>query len=263
VRPDLRATETALLSLITGHGEPAPALDAAALVRGDARADAATRLGVYQRMYGARLAEALEAQFPRLARLLGHDGLQALAGAYAAEEPSRQPSLRWLGERLPDWLARRRTEAPWLAGLARLEWARSDVFDAPDEPVLAADVVGALPPDAFATLPLALVAAHRLITVGHAASRLWDAADDDATDGGGGGHGPGETLLVWRQGTAVFHRAVDAAEHEALALVAAGTTFGALCDAALGRLPVEEATGTAFAWLTTWLADGLLAAAAR
>jgi hypothetical protein len=261
----LRASETALLSLITGrgHGDAAPVADAAALVRGDPRADAATRLGIYRRMYGARLAEALEAQFPRLARLLGHDDFHALAGAYAADEPSRHPSLRWLGERLPDWLARRRAEAPWLADLARLEWARSDVFDAPDEPVLAADAVRALPPDAFPALPLALVAAHRLVTVEHGAGRLWDAADGDAAVHGAGVRGAGETLLVWRQGTAVFHRAVDGAERAALALVAAGTTFGALCDAALGGLPVEEAAGAAFAWLTTWLADGLLAAAAR
>ncbi len=283
----LRATHEGLLALITGRsptGVPAPA--AAALVLGDARADAPARVHVYQHMYRSRMIEALESQFPRLARWLGADDFADLTAAYTADEPSRHPSLRFLGARFPDWLARRSdrngsdgddhhdqspASHPALADLARLEWARVDVFDAADEAPLAIGVLRAWPADRFAELPLRLVGAHRLLALAHPVAALWDAI-------GPAGQAPGkdleqaaedaralrpESLLVWREGVSVFHRATDAAERAALDAMddtTGGTTFGLLCETLGQQRPAEEAAAQAFAWLSTWSADELLRA---
>ncbi len=261
MRPDgdassLASVETALFSLITGHGAPATVPDASALVLGDARASADERLHVYTHMYQARLVEALEAQFTRLARRLGCGGFDAVVARYVTDHPSRNPSLRLLGQHLPAWLDRN-PAGDGLADLARLEWARADVFDDVDEPVLTMDAVRALPPENIGALPLRLIAAHRLVTVDAGAIELWDAADDAApTDFAA--QGP-TSALIWRQGVAVYHRAVDAAERAVLAQVAVGTSFGALCESLAETLPAEEAIQRAFAWLSTWLADELLA----
>jgi hypothetical protein len=257
VRPDLSSAQTALLSFITGAGGTAPS----GLVLGDERASADERLQVYAHMYQARLVEALDSIYPRLAGHLGHDAFEEVARGYVADHPSRNPSLRFLGTELPEWLEQRRPEAPWLADLARLEWARSDVFDAPDEQGLTLDALRGLPPDDFATLPLRLIGAHRLVTVDHATAELWDgAATDEPIDPTRESDDPqGETILVWRQDTAVYHRRLAADEAAAVERVAAGTTFGAICEALVSKLSPEEATARAFGWLSTWASDGLLA----
>jgi hypothetical protein len=257
--------------ITTGHdGSDGTSLpDAAALVIGDTRASAAERIHVYQHMYQARIAEALEGQFPRIARWLGAEAFSELATAYIADEPSHHPSLRFLGRRFPDWLAARvpaRAQPGALADLARLEWAREDVFDAIDEPALTLDAIRASAPDGFAELPLRLVTAHRRVHLARPVAALWDAIGpaghsaeasllDNAADAAG--H---ESLLVWRQGIAVFHRAVDAAESDALDTLAAGTTFGAVCEALSRDSSEEEAAAQAFAWLSSWTADELLVA---
>ena len=277
--PGLRALYDDLLQLITGQtvgaGGGARAPDLAALVIGDARAGAADRVHVYQHMYRSRIVEALESQFPRLARWLGADGFADLTGAYVADYPSRHPSLRYLGERFPDWLARRTAGDnagaalhPALPDLARLEWARTDVFDAADQAPLAMAVLRAWPADRFAELPLRLIGAHRRLTLAHPVAALWDAIGPAAQAPGSdldraaaaAADGRPEALLVWRQGAAVYHRATDDAEWGALEAMAAGTTFGQVCESLAGGRSAEEAAAQAFLWLSTWSTDELLLA---
>ncbi len=279
----LRALYEALLAQITGAHAGGVAVsravtDAAGLVTGDARASAAERLHVYQHMYQARLVEAIEAQFPRLARWLGAEAFAEIVAAYVTDEPSRHPSLRFIGQRFPDWLATRapaEARHPALADLARLEWAREDVFDAADEVTLTLDAVRGWPPDRFGEIPLRLVAAHRRLRLARPVAALWDAIGPGprASESTAALEGPaivaeaaitagagGESLLVWRQGIAVFHRATGAEEAAALDHMANGTTFGAVCEALYRERSEEEAAAQAFAWLSTWTGDELLAA---
>jgi Putative DNA-binding domain len=268
------------MALITGRRDDFGAdPDPAALVVGDARADAHARVHVYTHMYRARLVEALESQFPRLARWLGADDFADLTAAHVADHPSRHPSLRFLGAQFPAWLARRpaaEARHPALADLARLEWARTDVFDAAAQAPLTIDAVRAWPAARFAELPLRLIGAQRRLTLAHPVAALWDAIGpssaaptaepalaDAATDAAGARD---ESLLVWRQGIAVFHRAIDGAERGALDAIAAGTTFGLVCEALARDRPAEEAATAAtqaFVWLSTWSSDELLAVDAK
>jgi hypothetical protein len=280
----LREVHDALMAHITGRAsgqQPPPdaAPELALLVDGDPRASAAQRVHVYAHMYRSRMVEALASQFPRLARWLdaAHDGgFAALTEAYVADQPSRHPSLRFIGQALPDWLARQPPDRAWpaaLADLARLEWARTDVFDAVDQTPLRLDAVRAWPADRFGEIPLRLIEAHRRLQVAHPVAALWDAigpgdsaTSGDATYDGGAiaaavASGTGsEALLVWRQETSVFHRVTDAAETAALERIAAGTTFGAICETLYRDDAEAEATAQAFAWLSSWASDELLVA---
>jgi hypothetical protein len=262
-RPSLASVQAALLSRITGQELGAPAFETASLILGDARASADERLAVYSFMYGSRLVEALESQFPHLARLLGGDTFADLTADYVADRPSRHPSLRELGRALPGWLAAQRPDEPALAALAALEWARADVYDLADESAMTLDAPRAFPPERFGELPLKLIAAHRFVGVDRGTERLWDGLAPTATDAPTAlptspGTGPGPTLLVWRQGIAVYHRAVDPEERSALALVSAGSRFGVICEALLAAHGDEAAAARAFGWLSTWISDGLL-----
>ncbi len=262
MQPDLSRVETELLSLITGRrfGAEEPELDS--LIVGDARAAAADRLAVYQHMYVARLVEVTEEQFPHLARVLGPVELESLVAAYLADEPSVNPSLRFLGARLPGWLVTHRPDAPRLAGLARLEWARADVYDVSDEPVLTMEELRAWPTEGFSSLPLRLIAAHRLLWVRAQTAHLWDVAGQPEASPpalADEGHRGEESVLVWRHELAVYHRLVDQTERVALELAVNGTSFGLVCDGLLSVLGEEQAVSTAFSWLSTWVTDGLIA----
>jgi hypothetical protein len=268
-RPSQAAIQSGLMAFITGRGRSTLALDLETLVVGDRRASALERLEVYRHMYRARIVEALESQFPRLGRYLGAQGFAETAGAYISDEPSRHPSLRFVGEWLPGWLEVRRSETPMLGALARLEWARTDVFDQADESVLTLDAIRAWPADRFGEFPLALVRAHRVLTLPAGTGDLWDAMGPEATVDRLTGAGQSddrwssdalECIVVWRQETAVYHRVVDATERLALERVAAGTCFGLVCDALLAEQGEEAAVARAYNLLLTWLADGLVRA---
>ena len=255
-RPALASVQRALVCRLMGGAAGA---DAEALIAGDARASAADRLAVYAHMYRARLGEALASQFPRLATRLGPAAFDDLAAAYFADHPSRHWSLRFAGARLPDWLAARPDAEPALAGLARLEWARADVFDLADDALLTLDVARAWPPDRFGDLPLRLIAAARLITVAAGTAALWDAPEGNPIPLPGPASGAA-SLIVWREGTVVYHRVIDEDERAALALAVAGVSFASVCASLAARHTDDAAIARAYAWLTTWLSDGLLAA---
>ena len=102
--------------------------------------------------------------------------------------------------------------------------------------------------------------------VERAAEGLWDGLAPDGADLSGVPPAspeadPHATLLVWRQEIAVYHRAVDSEERAALALVSAGSRFGAICDLLSAAHGDEAAAAQAFAWLSTWISDGLLVSA--
>jgi hypothetical protein len=263
MQPSLAETQAALLALITGRGVGARTPTATDLVVGDDRADADLRLHVYAHMYRSRMIEAMESQFPRLARHVGGDDFADLVTAYVDAEPSRHPSLRFAGRHFSDWLERSLPQSPWLSDLARLEWSRADVFDRNDQPTLTLDKLRTLPPERFVDLPLKLIEAHRIVIADFALADFWNAVGEGtrqqrparAAERGG------EALLVWRQGTVVYHRAISDDELTALEQLRDGTTFGRLCDGLLGNRAPERASALAFGWLSTWVADGLLVAA--
>src|SRR5262249_3711249 len=139
----------------------------------------------------------------------------------------------------------------WRADLARLEWARHDVFDAPDEPILGQADVLARGETGIADLQVQLVAAHRLVDMTHAGEPVWRAPAPARAP-----HEPPREprrRVVWREGVAVSHRRVDEVEREALAAAARGLPFGALCERLVGP-------DAAARLLLRWIRDQLLVA---
>jgi hypothetical protein len=114
-----------------------PAGRTGSIVRPSASLTAAERVGVYHGMYLARMKEALESDYPALARFLGPKPWERLVADYVKAHPSRSYTLNVLGRRLPDFVRTARVRRPaFCHDLARLEWAVSEVFDAPEAPPL-------------------------------------------------------------------------------------------------------------------------------
>jgi hypothetical protein len=87
---------------------------------------------VYADAYFLQLREVLATDFPAMARILGDQRFDQLAREYLREYPTQDPSVRYLGRAMVEFLGTTPNYAPYLAELARLEWPINEVFDAPD-----------------------------------------------------------------------------------------------------------------------------------
>jgi hypothetical protein len=191
------------------------------MIAGDTRLPAADRLDIYANMYFFRLLDCLKEDYPRLLEAIGSDRFHNLATDYLLACPSEHPSLRYLGARLPDFLAAHTLgrEAECLVDLARLEWARADLFDAADAPLLTRDTLSRLSPEEAADLRLRLVPAFRLLRLDHDTPRLWRELRDRAASGapaGASGAGGAESASEhWAAGQANNARLGDESDARA------------------------------------------------
>ena len=238
-----------------GTGRPiAPALQQ--VLVGSEALPAAARLAIYERMYFWRLLDVLREDHPRTAAVLGDDAFRTLVQAYLGRHPSEHPSVANVGRALAPFLAANppADAPPWTADLARLEWARREVFDAADAPALGLDTLRALAPERWPETRFAVVPALTRLVVGWPVQRAWAAAPDDTAI-----VLPAErtALRIWRSGFAVYHAAISAREEAALASIIAGAPFAVVCDA-FADLPEEQAAAEAAALLVAWVEDGMV-----
>ena len=233
------------------------------LIRGTPTLDAVGRLEIYANAYFHRILGVLTADFPALRGALGEEIFHDLVTSYLLVEPSRHPSLRYAGRRLPDFVSGHeatagiRLQAPWAGELASFEWARAEVFDATDKAVLARAELASLAPEGFASLRLGLGPWVALRAFEHPVDRLWRAAiRGESSDP----EAPGTTtrMVVWRNNEQVLHRRLERLESDALMRVQLGTGFAELCAWAGRQVTESDAPALAAGWLEKWLADGLL-----
>ena len=216
----------------------------------------AERLDIYADMYFARLKDCLAEDFARTVELLGAPGWDAVARGYFAAHPSHHPSVRHAGAHLPAYLAGcpGTDLPPALSELARFEWARLDVFDAPDAVPLSGAGLAAVPPDQWGTLRFGPVPAFAVFESDWPIDRIWggDAALDAPP--------AACTLRIWRKGFMVYHAPMSAPEANAMRHLMAGAPFAGVCEAIAAGISLEEAAPKAVAWLARWVEDGVLAA---
>jgi hypothetical protein len=121
---------------------------AASFIAPNSRLSAFERLEIYNRQYWFRVLGALAEDFTALRAVVGASRFEALSIAYLAEHPSRSFTLRNLGSRLPEWLARHKEftgrRHRLAAEVARLEWAFVEVFDAAERAPLTLEQVATL-----------------------------------------------------------------------------------------------------------------------
>jgi hypothetical protein len=217
---------------------------------------AAARTDIYAEMYRFRLADALRADFPRVARLLGDEGFFAMAQAYAAQHPSASSDIGQFGRHLADFLSENPGPRGDESDLARLEWALAQAFTARDTEPVQQDALGQLGEQAVGAR-LHFVPAFMSLVLGHDVLHLWarlDAADtvdelpevDEAA----------VRVAVWRQGFTVLHRAMAPEEAEALERAQGGATLAEVCEA---FTTVQDAQRAAFRTLGAWFSSGWVA----
>ena len=107
--------------------------------------------------------DALQANYPAVARLVGDEWFRAAAAIFAREHLPAQATLLYYGEAFAEFLARFEpaAELPYLSGVARLDRFWTEAHAAPDESALAPAALTALAPEALAATVLHPNAAAR------------------------------------------------------------------------------------------------------
>ena len=197
----LRDLQAAFSAHLKGEDRP----DLAAAVIGDT-ISAAARLRIHRHHVTESLAAALAATFPTVKALVGKEFFQAMARAFIAHEQPLQPVLAEYGAGFPDFMVSYGPvlSLPYLADMARLDWALNLAFHAPVGDRLAAPDLAGLPPERLLGLRLALAAGSNVVQSPYPIDRIWHASQPGAS----------AQTVGWEEGAAavmVLRRTDDAA----------------------------------------------------
>jgi Putative DNA-binding domain len=232
-------------------------------VVGSARVPVATRLGIYGGAYRSRLGEALQANYPALAALLGED-FQQLALRYIGAHDSPFFSIRYYGHELPAFLAYHPDYAavPLLGELARWEWTMAGVFDAADAPLLTHAELTRFAPQQWAQLRFTVHPSVARLELTWNVPQLWRALTS-------GAERPEVVLnreplswLLWREQLDSYYRSLPPLEARALDALRDGWPFAELCALLCDELGEGQAPAQAAALLRGWVEAGVISSAA-
>jgi len=195
------------------------------------------RLAIYRHHVFSSLTAALEATYPVVVRLVDRRFFVWVADRFVRAHPPKGPCLAEYGADLPAFLSQFPACAhlPWLADVARLEWAMNVALHAPAAVALEPDTLRALEPHAVARLKLRFEPSVTLLASAWPVDAIWRANQTDAD--GVVDLGAGEARIeIRRVGDDVVFRALPAGAFAFRAAFASGRT---LEDAVEGALDAE------------------------
>jgi hypothetical protein len=225
--PDLQAAFAAHLA-----GEDRPELEA--LVVGDS-ISAPARLRVYRHHVSLSLATSLAATFPTVQALVGEAFFEGMARAFVAGDLPTQPVLSEYGAGFADFIdgfgpAR---GLPYLADIARLDWALNVAFHSLAEPRLASADLATIPVEELPGKSVSLAAGAAIVLSRYPIDRIWRAAQPGASDATVDLESGEARLLVLRGPDDAGFLALAAGEADFLQALAEGATLEAAAGAAL------------------------------
>lgn len=236
-------------------------------LRAGARAGRETLFGVYRSAYAGRLVGVLRTEYPHLAAYLGDGAFDRMARGYITAHPSQHPNARWVGNRLPEYLADECVARahPEFAELAVLERALANAFDASDSPLLTLQDLADVPPERWSDLVFRPHPSAARLDEAHNTLAIWSALKEDATPPPPCREADIVHLLVWRRDGRATVRRLGPEEAMLWDEAARGVPFGQLCELAavfddLDKAPVRVA-GTLRGWLESGLVTKTASAA--
>jgi hypothetical protein len=226
--------------------------DVQSQVVGTQRVPIETRLGIYRHAYGARLVEALGANYPAMAKLLGDAQFEELAYAYVASHDSHSFSVRQYGHEFFQGMP-----TDFLQELARWEWTIADVFDAADATPVPAASLSSIAPEEWSELRFGFHPSTKRLTLATNAPLVWKALTDDQESPGPAGL-EATTWLLWRHELRTFYRSLGKDEAQMLDGATHGTRFGDLCTNLCVHCTEDEAPARAAGFLRQWIESGMI-----
>ena len=230
----------------------------AAAVNGTDAVPVSTRLAVYSNAYRSRLAEALSDNMSHLRHVLGEEEFDTVANRYIDMYPSQVPSIRWFGHRFAEQLAASHRDRPWIAELARWEWALAASFDAQDAPAAGIESLAAVAPGEWGELRLEFHPSVQHLELNTNAQALFKALSEEQPAPEPAILDQPQSWLLWRQDLKTQYRSLEPAESAALAAVRDDGTFGEMCEALCDWHEADDVPLVAAGMLKRWIVEELI-----
>jgi hypothetical protein len=199
----------------------------------------ATRFAVYRNNVVLGLIDALKAAFPVVCALVGEDFFAAMARAHAVETPPASPVMHDYGADFPAFIARFAPAAslPYLADVARLEWAWVEAYHAAEAWPLSPASIARVKQAAIPRARLLLHPSARLVRSAWPVVAMWrmHGADETAAPAPDAG---GQDALILRPGAEVEIRTLPPGAAAFITALLAGAPIAAAAEAGFA----EDAT---------------------
>jgi len=233
--PELLAVQSDFAAALRDR---ARAGDAARWLAGDP-AQAEARLAIYRANVAASIERALGAAYPVVRQVVGEEFFDALARAYLADHPSTSGDLGEYGERFADFLAgfEHVRQLPYLPDLARLEWAAHRAYGAADAVPVDPGRLGAVPPEALASVRLRLADGTAVVESAFPVLRVWQIHQPGYEGEFGVDWSTSERALVAREGLRVSCSALAPGESAFVRALLASASFEQAALAAFDAAP--------------------------
>ena len=219
-------------------------------------------LQVYQANRAVLAERTLTSTYPVVAQLIGQTSFEPLARHFWQQHPPQRGDMGQWGAQLPEFLEAlpQLLDEPFLADVARLEWALHCAASAPDA-VLDAPSFALLSDEApvglaFCPGTYSMASAYPVVSIIHA-HLSGQPTLDEAAELLRQGHG--EYALVWRQGFKPKLRLLPAAEYQLITELEKPTTL----EAALDLTTRLDATFDFNTWLGQAVQTGLITGAVQ
>lgn len=212
-------------------------------------------LAVYRNTWIKGLIDALEANYPVVAALLGPTVFSSVAIEYVRTRRSASPVLALYGDKFPNHLAGHplSEELPYLADVARLERLWTECFFAADSEPLNPAIFDALAPEDAAALHPRLLAAARVARFDTPAVTIWAAHQQSEFDQ----LEPEwrtEHALVLRERASVTVRLLSESEFQLFSMLEQGHSI----DEAIDRVAADNCSAELPAFLANIISSGAL-----
>lgn len=218
------------------------------------------RLAIYHNAYRLRLIDALSKDYPALKFYLGDEAFVELSTAFIEANPSHNPSLRWLGEKLSSFL---RSQTEWreknhLVELAEFEWAQITAFDADDKAIVTLEDIRVLPPEDWMTLRLEFHSSVQLLYFNSNAPEQWQSAINNSTVTETTTNKELQVWLVWREDLQVVYRPLEKPEAWALNAFLTAHNFADVCEGLCDWFDEEKVPLQTAQYLQQWISGHLI-----
>ncbi len=192
------------------------------------------RFAVYRNNVMASLIDAMGANFPAIKRLVGDDFFASLAREFIIENPPEQPILFMYGGRFASFLEQFSPveKIPYLADVARVEFAWLQSYHAADATVLDAAELGNVPPEEVGKAKFKLHPATWLFRSVWPAATLMD-RNREGADCSDIDLGIGEDILITRPILDVQTRILPIGGYEFLSVLIEGEALEAAAGSAM------------------------------
>lgn len=238
--------------------------DAIASIRPSKTLSPMARIDIYRRMFFLRMTESMAIDYPGVRNALGEEEFDRLViEEYVRKYPSSSYTLNHLGRNFPRFILESTLKnKAFLADLACLELSVTEMMDAVESPLLAAETIAAVPLEQWENVRLIPIAALQLHEFEHNVCEYLDAVNENEK--------PLQMKVeksytaVHRNGYRTYWTTLSQQQYTLLNALITGSTFGEAISLMEERFPgsEEELQQEVFQWFNDWIQNGYFTAIA-